>query len=78
MASSSKGITVFDTDSGEAESINSEFVKDYSSERFSRRHIIALRDGNLYLIDGNMTGEASFYKYDTSKENFVDFSDKSI
>jgi ABC-type glycerol-3-phosphate transport system substrate-binding protein len=76
VASSSKGITVFDTDSGEAESINSEFVKDYSSERFSRRHIIALRDGNLYLIDGNMTGEASFYKYDTSKENFVDFSDK--
>ena len=76
VASSSKGITVFDTDSGEAESINSEFVKDNSGERFSRRQIISLRDGNLYLLDGDMMGESSFGKYDASQKNFVDYSDK--
>ena len=76
VASSSKGIIIFDTDSGVAESIKSEYVKDNSGERFSSRQIIALRDGNLYLIDGDMTGESSFYKYDTSKKNFVDLSNK--
>ena len=76
VTSSSKGIIVFDSKSGVAESINSEFVKDYSGERFSRRQIIALRDGNFYLIDADMTGENSFYKYDTSKKDFVDFTDK--